>query len=69
MIFLVLDRAPRRWYAPAAIGVLMALVVLADEVAILNAGRCRSPWRARLRVLSAVARRRSRLAGQWFESP
>ena len=59
VIFLVLDRAPRRWYTPVAIGVLLAGVVLADEVAILNAA---VPLFAAclLRVLWAVWRRRSR---------
>jgi hypothetical protein len=66
VIFLVLDRGPRRWYTPAAIGVLLALVVLADEVAILNAAVPLAVACA-LRALWAVARRRSRLAGQWFE--
>ena len=66
VIFLVLDRAPRRWYTPVAIGVLLALVVLADEVAILNAAVPLAVACA-LRALWAVARRRSRLARQWFE--
>ena len=66
VIFLVLDRAPRRWYTPAGIGVLLALVVLADEVAILNAAVPLAVACA-LRAAWAVGRRRSRLAGQWFE--
>jgi hypothetical protein len=66
VIFLVLDRAPRRWYTPVAIGVLLAGVVLADGVAILNAAVPLAVACA-LRVLWAVARRRSRLAAQWFE--
>ena len=66
VIFLVLDRAPRRWYTPVAIGVLLALVVLADEVAILNAAVPLAVACA-LRALWAVARRRERVAAQWFE--
>jgi hypothetical protein len=66
VIFLVLDRAPRRWYTPVAIGVLLALVVLADQVAILNAALPLAVACA-LRAAWAVGRRRSRLAGQWFE--
>ena len=66
VIFLVLDRAPRRWYTPVAIGVLMAIVVLADKVTILNAAVPLAVACA-LRALWAIARRRSRLAGQWFE--
>ena len=66
VIFLVLDRAPRRWYTPVAIGVLMAIVVLADKVTILNAAVPLAAACA-LRALWVIARRRSRLAGQWFE--
>ena len=66
VIFLVLDRGPRRWYTPVAVGVLLTVVVLADGVAILNAAVPLAVACA-LRVLWAVARRRSRLAAQWFE--
>jgi hypothetical protein len=37
VIFLVLDRAPRRWYTPAAIGVMLTWVIIADRVAVLDA--------------------------------
>ena len=66
VIFLVLDRGPRRWYTPAAIGALLAMVVLADEVAILNAA-VPLAVAGGLRALWAVARRRERVAAQWFE--
>jgi hypothetical protein len=36
-IFLVLDRAPRRWYTPVAIGVMLTWVIIADRVAVLDA--------------------------------
>ncbi len=71
VIFLVLDRAPRRWYTPVAIGVLLALVIAADEVAIIDAalplaaaGGLRALWAVTRR---AAAPRRERIAGQWFE--
>jgi len=37
LIFLVLDRAPRRWYTPVAIGVMLTWVIIADRVAVLDA--------------------------------
>jgi hypothetical protein len=37
VIFLVLDRAPRRWYTPVAIGVMLTWVIIADRVAVLDA--------------------------------
>jgi len=37
VIFLVLDRAPRRWYTPVAIGVMLTWVTIADRVAVLDA--------------------------------
>jgi hypothetical protein len=37
LIFLLLDRLPGRWYTTPAIGLLLALVVLADQVAIFDA--------------------------------
>ena len=66
VVFLILDRAPRRWYTPTAIGVLLALIVVADEIAIVDAAVPLAAAGA-LRALWAVARRRERLASQWFE--
>ncbi len=37
LIFLMLDRAPRRWYVPVAAGVALTWVVIADRVAVLDA--------------------------------
>jgi len=66
VIFLVLDRAPRRWFTPAAIAVMLAWVIVADQVAVLDAvlplvavGGLRAGW--------AFARHRKSLASQWFE--
>jgi hypothetical protein len=37
LIFLVLDRAPRRWWVPPVIGLLLSWVVIGDRVSILVA--------------------------------
>ena len=60
LVFLMLDRAPRRWYVPVAAGVVLTWVIVADRVALLTAAvplvvvcgapvllavvRARSPW-------------------------
>ena len=37
LAFLLLDRAPRRWYVPVAFGAILTLVVIADQIAMLTA--------------------------------
>jgi hypothetical protein len=66
VIFLVLDRGPRRWYIPAAIAVMLTWVTVADRVALLDAAvplvivcGIRAYW--------AVIHDGRRLASQWFE--
>ena len=66
LVFLMLDRAPRRWYVPVAAGVVLTWVIVADRVALLTAAVplvvvCGA------RVLLAVVRRRKSLASQWYE--
>ena len=63
--FLLLDRAPRRWYVPVAFGAILTLVVIADQIAMLTAAVpiaivCGA------RALLGVVRRKS-LASQWYE--
>jgi hypothetical protein len=64
--FLVLDRAPRRWYTPVAITVMLTWVIVADRVAVLDAalplavvGGIRGYW--------ALIRRRKPVSSLWFE--
>ncbi len=66
VIFIVLDRAPRRWYTPAAIAVMLTWVIIADRVAVLDAAL---PLVAAcgLRAFWAVAHDRKPLASLWFE--
>jgi hypothetical protein len=69
LVFLMLDRAPRRWYVPVTAGVVLTWVVIADRVAVLTAVVplvvvCGA------RVLLAVFPRptgRKSLASQWYE--
>ena len=66
LVFLLLDRAPRRWYIPVAAGVVLAWVIVADRVVLLDAVVplvlvCGA------RVLWAVLRHRRSLASQWYE--
>jgi len=66
LLFLLLDRAPRRWYVPVAAGAVLTWVIIADQVAVLDAAVplvlvCGS------RALLAVLRHRKSLASQWYE--
>jgi hypothetical protein len=71
LAFLLLDRAPRRWYVPVAVGVVLTWVVIADRVALLTAA-VPLALVCGARVLLAVLPRpsgagRKSLASQWFE--
>ena len=66
LVFLLIDRAPRRWYVPVTAGAVLTWVIIADQVALLDAVVplvlvCGS------RVLLAVLRHRKSLAAQWYE--
>ena len=65
LLYLVLDRAPRRWYVPVAAAVVLTWVVIADQVALLDAV---APLAlvCGARALLGIIRRRS-LASQWYE--
>jgi hypothetical protein len=66
LVFLMLDRAPRRWYIPVAAGAALTWVVIADRVALLTAV-VPLALVCGARVLLAVLRRRRSLASQWYE--
>ena len=66
LVFLMLDRAPRRWYIPVAAGAALAWVVVADRVALLDAA-VPLALVCGARVLLAVLRHRKSLASQWYE--
>jgi len=66
LVFLMLDRAPRRWYIPVATAVVLTWVVIADQVALLDAA-VPLALVCGARVLLAVLRHRRSLASQWYE--
>src|SRR5712691_1605002 len=66
VIFIVLDRAPRRWYTPAAIAVMLTWVIVTDRVAVFDAAL---PLAAvcGIRAFWALVHDRKPLASLWFE--
>ena len=66
VIFLVLDRAPRRWYTPVAIGVMLTWVIIADRVAVLDAALPLAVV-CGIRGYWALVVRRRPLSTLWFE--
>jgi len=66
LVFLLLDRAPRRWYIPVAAGIALSWVIIADRVALLDAA-VPLALVCGARVLLAVFRHRRSLASQWYE--
>jgi hypothetical protein len=63
---LLLDRAPRRWYVPVAVGAILTLVVIADQVAMLTAAVPLAIVCGARALLGVVWHRKS-LASQWYE--
>ena len=66
LVFLLLDRAPRRWWVPVTAGAGLTWVIVADRVALLDAVVplvvvCGA------RVLLGVVRHRRSLVSQWYE--
>ena len=66
VMFIILDRAPRRWYVPAAVAVMLTWVVIGDQVAIFDAVLPLAVV-CGVRVLWALAHDRKPLASQWFD--
>lgn len=66
VIFLVLDRAPRRWYTPVAIGLMLTWVIIADRVAVLDAALPLAVV-CGLRGCWALVRHRRPASSLWFE--
>jgi hypothetical protein len=66
LVFLLLDRAPRRWWVPVVAGAALTGVVIADRVVLLTAV-VPLALVCVARVLLAVVRRRWSLASHWYE--
>jgi hypothetical protein len=66
LLFLLLDRAPRRWYIPGAAGAVLTWVIIADRVAVLDAV-VPLALVCGARALLAVLRHRKSVASQWYE--
>jgi hypothetical protein len=66
LTWLVLDRAPRRWYVPVAVGALLTWVEVADRLAVLL-GAAPLATVAAIRVYQALIQRRERPLAAWFE--
>jgi hypothetical protein len=66
LTFIVLDRAPRRWYTPVAITVMLTWVTISDRVAVFDAA---APLVAvcGIRALWAWVHDRKPLASLWYE--
>ena len=64
--FLVLDRAPRRWYTPAVVGLMLTWVTIADRVAVLDAALPLAVV-CGIRGYWALIRRRRAASALWFE--
>jgi hypothetical protein len=63
--FLVIDRAPHRWYVPAVVGALLAWTLVADQV-VLVTGVLPLLAVCSTRVYKAVVRQRHPWTSQWF---
>ena len=78
LTWLVLDRAPRRWYTPVAIGVLLTWIGISDQIVLLIGvlplvlvccARALRTWRGTMawREMPRQAWRREGLRTAWFE--
>ena len=65
-VFLVLDRAPRRWYTPVTIGVMLTWVIVADRAAVFDAALPLAVA-CGIRGYWALIRHRKPASALWFE--
>ena len=66
VVWLVLDRAPRRWPVPVLAGVLLAWAAVADQL-VVYIGALPLALVAAVRVYRAVLAERKPLAAQWYD--
>jgi hypothetical protein len=66
VVWLILDRGPRRWYIPVIAGALLAWAGVADPL-VLYIGTLPLALVCAIRAYHAVAIERQPLAGQWYD--
>ena len=66
LIFLLLDRAPHRWYVPVIAGLLLVWVQVGDRLATLI-GVLPIVAVCAVRAYQGIVQRRERLRSRWFE--
>jgi hypothetical protein len=67
LTWIVLDRAPRRWYVPVVVGAMLTWVEVADRLAVLL-GAASLAAVAAIRIYQALIQRRERPVTVWFEA-
>jgi hypothetical protein len=66
LTWLVIDRAPRRWYVPVVVGVLLAWAQIADAL-VLVIGIAPVAAVYAMRAYQGLVQRRESLISQWYE--
>jgi hypothetical protein len=66
LTWLVLDRAPRRWYTPILVGAMLAWVLVADRLVLLI-GVAPLVAVSAIRAYQALVQRREGLRAAWFD--
>jgi hypothetical protein len=64
--WLLIDRAPRRWYVPVAVGVMLSWAQVADRIAVLN-GVAPLAAVCAVRAYQGLVQRREPLISRYFE--
>jgi hypothetical protein len=67
LAWLILDRAPRRWYVPAAVGGLLGWALVADSVVLLT-GVLPLLTVCAVRLYHHAVQQRQPLRAQWFDA-
>ncbi len=66
LTWLVLDRAPRRWYVPIGVGAMLAWIEIADRLVLLI-GVAPLAAVSAIRAYQALVQRREGLRAAWFD--
>jgi hypothetical protein len=66
LTWLVLDRAPRRWYVPILVGAMLAWILVADRLVLLI-GVAPLAAVSAIRAYQALVQRREGLRAAWFD--